>query len=109
MFDIGGPEFLALIVLGLLLLGPRRLASVARDAGALVAKGKRLYRDSVGTLERELAVEEVRQQVEAVRRQAAVTEPPAVRVIPTSATTAAPALASDARSGAAQQVSASGS
>lgn len=109
MFDIGGPEFLALIVLGLLLLGPRRLASVARDAGALVAKGKRLYRDSVGTLERELAVEEVRQQVEAVRRQATVTEPPAVRVIPQPATTATPALAPDARAGAAAHVTASGS
>lgn len=38
MFDIGGGEFVGLLLLGLLLFGPDRLPSLARDAAAVIKK-----------------------------------------------------------------------
>lgn len=38
MFDIGGGEFVGLLLLGLLLFGPERLPALARDAAATVKK-----------------------------------------------------------------------
>lgn len=38
MFDIGGGEFVGLLLLGLLLFGPDRLPALARDVAAVVKK-----------------------------------------------------------------------
>lgn len=38
MFDIGGGEFIGLILLGLLLFGPDRLPALARDAAVMIKK-----------------------------------------------------------------------
>lgn len=68
MFDVGGPEFIVLIVLGLVLLGPKRLVTVAKEVGRFVHQGKRLYREATGTLEREIGVAELKSTVDEVRR-----------------------------------------
>lgn len=38
MFDIGGGEFVGLVLLGLLLFGPERLPALARDAAVTIKK-----------------------------------------------------------------------
>lgn len=60
MFDIGGPEFILLVLLALLIFGPRKLPGLGRQAGALVAKLRLAVRDFQGQLEREVAFQEVK-------------------------------------------------
>ena len=60
MFDIGGGEFLMLVVLGLLVFGPRRLPQIGRQFGGWVAQMRRAMNDFRGTLEREVALDDVR-------------------------------------------------
>ncbi len=67
MFDIGGPELLFIILLGLLIFGPRRLPQIGRQVGAFVAQMRRALRDVQGTIEREAALEEVRRAAAEVR------------------------------------------
>ncbi len=68
MFDIGGPELLFIILLGLLIFGPRRLPRIGRQVGAFVAQMRRSLQEVQGTIEREAALEEVRRAAEEVRR-----------------------------------------
>ena len=86
MFDIGGPEFLLLVVLGLLVFGPRRLPQIGKQVGGYLAQMKSSVRDFQGSLEREIALEDLKQaagQVRDLRRDAAkavqeyLTPPPA--------------------------------
>jgi sec-independent protein translocase protein TatB len=71
MFDVGGPEFLLLVVLALIVFGPRRLPQLARTLGSFVGQARGAVRDFRGTLEREVALDDVRQvsdEVEGIRR-----------------------------------------
>lgn len=60
MFDIGGGEFLLLVILGLLVFGPRRLPQLGRQFGGFVAQMRKAMNEFRGTLEREVALDEVR-------------------------------------------------
>jgi len=60
MFDIGGPELFFLLILALLIFGPRRLPQVGRQLGGFVAQMRHAMRDMQGTLEREVALEDVK-------------------------------------------------
>ena len=60
MFDIGGEEFLLLVVLGLLIFGPRRLPQIGRQLGGFVGQMRAAMREFQGTLEREVALEEIK-------------------------------------------------
>lgn len=61
MFDVGGPEAVALIVLGVVLLGPKRLMQVTQQVKGVIHEGKRLVRDTVDGLERDIVTAEVRE------------------------------------------------
>lgn len=67
MFDIGGPEFILLMLLALLVFGPRKLPGLGRQAGSLVAKLRLAVRDFQGQLEREVAFQEVRDAAREVK------------------------------------------
>lgn len=73
MFDVGGPEFLFLVVLALLVFGPRRLPQIGRTVGDLMAQMRHAVRDFKGNIEREVALEDVRRaadQVKELRKEA---------------------------------------
>ncbi len=73
MFDIGGPELFFLLVLALLVFGPRRLPQIGRQLGGFVAQMRNAMRDVQGTLEREVALEEVKgalSEVQGMKRDA---------------------------------------
>jgi Tat protein translocase TatB subunit len=67
MFDIGGPELFFLMILALLIFGPRRLPQIGRQLGGFVAQLRHAMRDMQGTLEREVALEDVKGAVDEVK------------------------------------------
>jgi sec-independent protein translocase protein TatB len=67
MFDVGGPEFLFLLVLALLVFGPRRLPQMGRKLGGFVGEMRRSLSDFRGHLEREVAYDEMRSMTDGLR------------------------------------------
>ncbi len=63
MFDFGFPEFLLILIVGLIAVGPKDIPSFLFKAGRLVRRGKMLMRranDAVSDVMHELEVEEYR-------------------------------------------------
>jgi Tat protein translocase TatB subunit len=67
MFDIGGPEFILLVLLGLLIFGPRRLPQIGKQFGAFVGQMRQAMREFQGTLEREVSLDELKRAAQQVR------------------------------------------
>ncbi len=67
MFDIGFTELMLLGVVALLVLGPERLPAAARTAGVLLRRARNSYQSLKNDIERELAAEEMRNNVKAMR------------------------------------------
>lgn len=64
MFDIGFSELLVVAILGLLLIGPEKLPTVARRVGLYVRKLSRAWGQVRSEIERELELEELKQNLE---------------------------------------------
>ena len=60
--SIGGPEILLLFVLGLLLFGPRKLPEIGRTIGKTLAEFRRATSDFSASLEREVALEKLKDE-----------------------------------------------
>ena len=60
-FDVGFSEIFLLAVLGLLILGPERLPSVARTLGGWVRRGRKMAAEFQSELEREVDLKEFKQ------------------------------------------------
>ena len=57
MSGIGGSEFILLVLIGLLILGPERLPRVARQVGLWVGKARQMTRSLQRQLEEEVSAE----------------------------------------------------
>ncbi len=71
MFGIGLPELVMILVLGLLVLGPKRLPEVARTMGRLYGQLRRASEDFQRTIRQDL---ETIERQEDVNRNKAVTD-----------------------------------
>jgi len=71
MFEIGFGEIALIAVVALLVLGPERLPGVARTAGALVRRARASWQNVKGEIERELAAEDMKKNLDEARRAAA--------------------------------------
>ncbi|UTW45209.1 twin-arginine translocase subunit TatB [bacterium SCSIO 12696] len=71
MFDIGGAELLVIAVLGLIVIGPKRLPEVVRAISLWVGRLKRSLANMKQGLETEFQLDEVRRQLhnEEIMRQ----------------------------------------
>jgi Tat protein translocase TatB subunit len=58
--SIGGPEFLLIAVLALLLFGPRKLPQIGRSVGRALAEFRGATREFKSSLEREVRLDEMR-------------------------------------------------
>ena len=63
MFDMGFAEMMLIGIVALLVIGPERLPSVARKAGAYVAKVKRFITNVKSDVEREFRTDELQQML----------------------------------------------
>ncbi len=100
MFGIGMPEMVVIIVIALVVLGPKRLPEVARALG----KGLAEFRKVTGDVNREL--EAARNMIEAEAREHDESRRRAEREARERAA-AAPAAATSAQAGAAEQAATS--
>lgn len=64
MFDVGFWELLLIAVVGLLVIGPKRLPAVARTLGLWVGRGRRLISSVKADIEQEIRAEELKKIVE---------------------------------------------
>ena len=64
---IGGFELLVLVTLGLLVFGPRRLPEIGRSIGRTIAELRRAALEVRTTLEREVNLDEIRQDGRSLR------------------------------------------
>ena len=71
MFEVGFGEIALIAVVALLVLGPERLPGVARTVGALVRRARASWQDVKGEIERELAAEDIKKNLDEARRAAA--------------------------------------
>ncbi len=64
MFDIGFFELLLIGVVALLVIGPERLPTVARQAGAWMGRARRFVRSVKDDIDREIQAEEYKRLLE---------------------------------------------
>lgn len=68
MFDLGFWEVLILCLIGLLVLGPERMAHTVRVLGRWTGKARASFNAARSEVERELRVDEIRKAGESARR-----------------------------------------
>lgn len=88
MFGIGSTELLVILLVALIVLGPKSLAKVSRSLGKAMGEFRRVSTDFQRTLNAESAEADLRER-EAARRKAAAAQP-------ASAPEGAPAQTADA-------------
>ena len=88
MGPIGMPEFIVILVIALIIFGPRKLPELGKSLGKSLAEFKRASNDLRSTLEEEIRLDEQKQSMEAAAKVAAAsTTPSAVtsQVVPPQA------------------------
>lgn len=68
MFNLSMPELALIGVVALLVLGPERLPGAARTAGALLRRAQRSWSGLKADIERELAADELKRELEQGRQ-----------------------------------------
>ena len=71
MFDIGWSEMLVILVVALIVIGPKDLPRVARTVGRWVAKGRSMAREfqvAIEDMAREAELDKVKKEIEKVGR-----------------------------------------
>ena len=76
MGSIGMPEMLVILVIALIIFGPRKLPELGKSLGKSLAEFKRASNDLKSTLEEEIRVEETTKRVESTPIPPAPVAPP---------------------------------
>src|SRR4030067_901155 len=74
MFDFSFPELMAVLVVGLIVIGPERLPKVARTLGHLWGRAQRYVNGVKAEIESDIAVEEFRQLQQKVQAETSEVE-----------------------------------
>ena len=86
--SIGMPELVIILVIALIVFGPRKLPELGRSLGKSIGEFRKASNELKSTLEEEIRVEEVREQrskMEAEQKSAIAAADPALTSVPTAA------------------------
>jgi len=78
MFGIGFPEFIIILIVALLVLGPSKLPEVARSLGKALREFRRMADDMKETIELELTKEEEKKEEPAEGKEGERQQPAAI-------------------------------
>lgn len=70
MFGIDFPELAVIFVVGLIVIGPKRLPAVARTFGHLLGRAQRYIRDIKDDISREMPIEEIHKLRQNIQQEA---------------------------------------
>jgi sec-independent protein translocase protein TatB len=70
MFEVGFSELALVALVALLVLGPEKLPGVARTVGALVRRARSSWQNVKSEIERELAADEMKKNLDEAKRAA---------------------------------------
>jgi sec-independent protein translocase protein TatA len=79
--SIGMPELVIILVIALIIFGPRKLPELGKSLGRSLNEFKRASQDLQNSLEQEIKLEEQKETREKAEKAAAETAPPANTVI----------------------------
>ncbi len=65
--SIGMPELIVILVIALIIFGPRKLPELGRSLGKSISEFKRASQELQNTLDQEVRLEEQREQAQAAR------------------------------------------
>ena len=74
MFDIGFAELTLIFVIGLVVLGPERLPTVARTLGQWIGRARSTFNHLKSELEREAVTQDMRERMEKQMREMGLDE-----------------------------------
>jgi sec-independent protein translocase protein TatA len=89
--SIGMPELIIILVIALIIFGPRKLPELGRSLGRSIGEFKRASNELRNTLEEEIRVEEQREQRAAIRAEQDSAVAAAAPSAPTPSTPVTPA------------------
>ena len=69
MLDIGSTEFLFIIIIAIIVLGPDKLPEAMKTTGRFVGKMKRMWRDATADIRRELELEEMKEEMQKYKEE----------------------------------------
>jgi sec-independent protein translocase protein TatA len=85
--SIGMPELIIILVIALIIFGPRKLPELGRSLGKSINEFKKASNELRSTLEEEISAEEQKERAVAAATPPSATPPPAETVSRTSTTT----------------------
>jgi len=69
MLDIGFPEFMFIVIIAIIVLGPDKLPEALKTTGKMLGKAKRMWRDATADIRRELELEEMKEEMKKYKEE----------------------------------------
>jgi Tat protein translocase TatB subunit len=82
---LGGPELLLILVIALIVFGPRKLPEIGKSLGKMMVEFRRASNDFKRTIEEEVEADKMRSSLEVAPEPARVEPPPPVESAPIEA------------------------
>ncbi len=69
MFDIGSTEFLFIVIIAIIVLGPDKLPEALKTTGKTIGKLKRMWRDATADIRKEIELEDMKEEMKQYKEE----------------------------------------